>query len=190
MSKLNKIICAFAIFAGLSGTAMASVITQSAGPVNYDSWSGWHNDKLMGLLLTPHTTHVDSLSGSSTTYDQGWGGNDFYGNRLYVTLMDNGQSLWSDFFAGGARGATFQNYSASSVKLASLNDVLASINWSSAPAVEMEVRSSTIGYPGWALHSRGATLQMTSEVPEPASLAIIGMGLLGLTGARRKAAKK
>lgn len=190
MSKLSKVVSAVAIFAAFTGTAMAGVVHQSAGPVNYDSWSGWHNDELLGISLAPHTNRIDSLSGSSTTYDQGWGGNDFYGNKLYITLMDNGHSVWSDFFAGGARGATFQPYSISNDHLASLNAALAGIDWSSVQDVQMQVRSSTIGYPGWALHSQGAQFQVTSEVPEPASLAIIGMGLLGLTAARRKAAKK
>lgn len=189
MSLLKKAFVATAIFAAFTTGAMASVV-QSAGPVNYDTYGGWHNDELMGFQLATNTVVVDSLTGSSTTFDQGWGGNDFYGNHLYITLVDNGTSVWSDFFAGGARGATFQNYAISSTKLADLNTALAGIDWSSLPKVEMEVRSATFGYPGWTLHSRNAEFSMTSEVPEPASLAIIGVGLLGLVGARRKAKQK
>jgi hypothetical protein len=188
MSVLKKAFAAAAIFATFTTCAMASVI-QSAGPVNYDS-SGWHNDKLIGFQLAKNTTFIDALSGSSTTYDQGWGGNDPGSNQLYITLMDNGNSLWGDHFAGGARGATFQSYSVSSDALTNLNNALAAINWSGSHVVELQVRSSTLGYGGWELHARNVQFQATSEVPEPASLAIVGLGLLGLAAARRKTMKK
>lgn len=188
MSFLKKAFAAAALFTAFATCATASVV-QSAGPVNYTSY-GWQNDKLLGFQLAQNTVFISSLSGSSTTYDQGWGGNDFYDNRLYITLMDNGQGLWSDFFAGGARGATFQSYSVSGAKLTDLNTALAGINWSTTPDVQMQVRSSTIGYPGWQLYAENVQFQATSDVPEPASLAILGLGLLGLVAARRNAPKK
>lgn len=103
--------------------------------------------------------------------------------------MSNGTQLWTDFFSGGARSgydSLAQTYAITSSALSALNTALSSVDWTSTPDVEIEIRSSTLGYPGWTLTSVGDTFTVVSEVPEPTTIAMLAIGLMGLAMARRK----
>ena len=187
MLTLKRTVVAAVLAIAVSASAFASVV-QSAGPVDYNSYGGWNNDLLAEVTFAQYTNKVNSLIGSGTAYDQGWGGNDPSSNHIYLGLFSNGTGLWADHFIGGARGLTFQDYSISSIKLDLLNTALTNIDWSSNPDVELQMRSSTIGYGGWQLFARDAQFTVSSEVPEPTTIALLGLGLLGFAASRRKSA--
>lgn len=195
MRIVNKFALGLAFALSVSASAFASV-TQATAPVNYDHYwyQGWADDVLSEVTLMPHTSSISSLTGSAVVYDQGWGGYAPCCNATNLELFAGSALLWSDHFAGGNRVGLddpAQTYSISASALTNLNSVLASINWNDTPAVTMQLHADAWAYPGWELHVRDTQFSVSSEhVPEPASIALIGLGLAGFVAARKKAAKK
>ena len=191
MIKFSAKLAFVAAFAVLS-SASAFAVTQATAPVNYSSY-GWNNDLLSEVTFAQGTQSISAITGSTSIADQGWGGEYEQGNQIYLSLDENGTSLWGDHFAGGThqwRSVDF-DISSNAAELTSLNAALSGINWSTTPDVSMQLRSSTIGYPGWALFVSGAQFSVTSNaasaVPEANAGTMLLAGLVGLGFvARRK----
>ncbi len=147
----------------------------------------------IGASEAPKARSRSRRSPSTSIADQGWGGEYEQGNQIYLSLDDNGTSLWGDHFAGGThewRSVDFdiRNDPAS---LASLNAASSGINGSTDPDVSLQLRSSTIGDPGWESFVSGAPFSVTSNaasaVPEANAGTMLLAGLVGLGFmARRK----
>jgi hypothetical protein len=109
---------------------------------------------------------------------------------VYVGLFQGDTAVWTQHVAGAHHGSTFQTYNilSDSAALASLNTALGTINWAGSP-VTMTLMAAPIGWGGWELHVRDAAMSVSSEVPEPASIALLGLGFAGLMASRRKSKK-
>jgi hypothetical protein len=138
------------------------------------------------------TNAVTALSASGIAYDQNFGGEDRGGNQVVLSLFQGNNWLWGEHVLGAGHGTygtqTF-NLTNDPAGLASLNAVLASLKWDDGLDVTMRMQASPIGYPAWALHVRDASFSVTSDttdVPEPASVSLLGLGLAGMAVWHRK----
>ena len=176
----------------LATATSAFATTQSTAPVNYSSYGGWNNDLLSEITLAQGTLSFSSVTGSAFIADQGWGGQDPLGNQIYLALDDNGTQVWSDHFGGGVHGGQEVNFdlSANPAAQASLNSAIAGISWTTDPDVTLELRSSTVGYPGWQLFVTDAQFSATSAVPEATnvSMMLAALGAISFFARRKKRA--
>jgi hypothetical protein len=192
MNVLKKAALAAAVSAVFSTSAFAGTIVQSVAGLNYDhySWQGWSDDNFGQINLAQGTTSVSSLTGASYTYDQGWGGYAPCCNAVNLDLYSGSTLLWQDHFAGGNRASLGndpqQSYVISAAQLDNLNNALQGIDWSLDPSVSLQLHGDAWAYPGWELHVRDAGMTVTSNVPEPGTVALLGLGILGMGALRRK----
>ena len=190
MNLLKKISLLGTLSIALMSGASANVI-QTTAPVSMNSWGGWNWVQMSSVTLAEGTNKIVGLTSSMNIADQGWGGQDPNGNQVLVGLYSNGVDLYNVHVAGGLHNWTFQSFDIANnpAALDGLNLKLKSIDWAMTPNVTMQLFAAPIGYPGWALHATNATFTVEStKVPEPASLALLGLGLAGLAVARRRKA--
>ncbi len=195
-TKMIKLTSKIAIGAAVALAAATSAFatTQSTSPVDYASYGGWHNDLLSEITLPQDTGSISSITGSAFISDQGWGGEDAWDNRLYLSLDVNGTQVWSDYFGGGVHGGHEVNFdlSSDSAAQASLSSAIGGISWTTDPNVTLELRSSTLGYPGWELFASGAQFSATSAlaVPEATNISMMlaGLGAISFLARRKKRA--
>ena len=185
-SMLFRSLAVFAAALAFSQAGVAGTVTQSAGPFSSDTCC-WNQPVLGSVTLAQNTGLIDSLSSTAVAFDQGWGNYDPNSNQVTLELWNGLTPLWGVHAASGLRlDYSTQTFVASAADLAGVNGFLSGIDWSVTPTVTIAMVSRGLGYPGWELHVRDASFSVTSTVPEPTSLGLLGLGLAGLGFARRR----
>ncbi|UVW29111.1 PEP-CTERM sorting domain-containing protein [Massilia sp. H6] len=192
---IKNIVACVTLSAAFIGSAVAGVVQTGSGSGSYDGYQAWGYHDVSTVTFAKNTNMVTSLSGSGVAYDQGWGGQWADGNHVVMSLYQGGTHLWAQHALGGGRntfGTQFFDYTHNAAIMASLNSALSSIVWDDTSAVTMRMQANPIGWGGWALHVRNAGFSVSSDVvnvPEPTSIALLGLGLAGLVAAGRRKAK-
>lgn len=193
MNFLKKIAVGFAFIATFSSAAMASV-TQTASNNNYYDFYYGGNNSIMTIDLAKGTNNVSALTTSVNTADQGWGGQCDC-NQAFVGLVDaNNNILWGEHVAGSQHSWSTYTFDLTSdlTQMGNLNALLASYNYGANGLLSLQMFANNIGWSGWEFKVNGASMSVTSSVaavPEPGSIALLGLGMIGFGVARRKVAR-
>lgn len=189
----SRILAAAAITLALCTSAFAGPTTQTVGPANFDSyWYGnGFNPVTLGSINLAQGSSILDFSTQVTLVDQGWG-NQGLGNGVRVELFNGNSAIWSEFVAGATHQWQTVNFDAAindPSGLANLNTTLSGL-WNTNPGnVDLGLVATPVGYPGWELHVRNASLTVTSSVPDSGSaLMLLSIGLVCLVSVRRKRA--
>jgi hypothetical protein len=192
MNILKKIAAIIALASTVAAPAFAGVIQTVSNPNAVDLYYG-AGAELNRITFASGTNNVSSLSTIVTTVDQGWGGQCDC-NQVYVALVDaNNIGVWGEHVAGSTHDWNTYNFDLASdpIGFENLNKALAAMDYSNGGSAAMVMYAANIGWQGWELHVNGAEMSIeSSQVPEPTSIALIGLGLAGFAAARRKSSKR
>lgn len=187
MKFLKNAAISIVLATSFAASAFASV-TQTTDPAG--SYQNGGQQELGRVTFAAGTNYVSNLTSSVSLVDQGWGGSD-PSNGVYAGLYNGETDLYNLHLAGADHSWSTQTQNFSTADLVDMNAILASIDQASNPLLTMRMFTNSWGYPGWSLTTSNATMSVTSAaVPEPTSIALLGLGLVGFAAARRKAAAK
>ncbi len=192
MNRLIRNLCSTALLAIVTiGTVHAAPVTQSLSGLSGSICCGdWSTHTYGSISLAQGTSDISNLQSTVTVWDQGWGGEVASWTQVFLGLYDNGVALWTSFVAGGTHSSYDPQYfTADASQLAALDAALAGIDWSSTPNVTVQLNGNIQAYSGWAEYVSNSSFTVTSDVPEPATLGLLGLGLAGLGFSRRRKQK-
>ncbi|MCE3608212.1 PEP-CTERM sorting domain-containing protein [Massilia sp. P8910] len=191
-SYTNKLLTALTVAAlGLPLSAAAATYTLTTPGTDQRAWVNAGQFEIGRFSLQSNVGDIIGLNTSVTLMDQGWGNQDPT-NGVYVGLFAGETALYTLHVAGANHSRKTDDYYLISHPgdFAGINAALDNAQWNAGVTVRMY--TNAWDYPGWELHTRNVTLDMSTgvlpAVPEPSSYGMMlgGLTLLGTVAWRRQ----